>query len=93
MPFEIEQATDTYAIPIIAAYPDYGPILEPAKFALLWPKALANRINGKTARVIHIPFKKAPLTDAIGQFNHNKLPSSALSYYSREAYQRWGLLS
>lgn len=92
VPFEIEQAIDTYAIPIIAAYPDYDPILEPAKFAPLWPKALADRINTKTARVIHIPFKKAPLLDAIGQFNHNKLPTSPLSYYSREAYQQWGLL-
>lgn len=93
VPFEIEQAVDTYKIPIIAAYPDYGPIFEPAKFAPLWPKALADRINMKTARVIHIPFKKSPLLDAIGQFSHNKLPTGGLNYYSREAYQKWGLLA
>src|SRR6267154_6082417 len=68
VPFEIEQAVDSYEIPIIAAYPDYGPIFEPAGFSPLWPKALADRINMKTARAIHIPFKKAPLLDAIGQF-------------------------
>src|SRR3989338_387642 len=65
VPLEIEKAVDNYEIPIIAAYPDYGPILEPAKFSPLWPKALADRINNRTARVIHIPFKKAPLLDAI----------------------------
>lgn len=93
VPFEIEQAIDVYEIPVIAAYPDYGPILEPAKVSPLWPKALADRIKRKTARVIHIPFKKAPLLDAIGQFSHSKLPTGALNYYSREAYQQWGLLS
>jgi hypothetical protein len=93
VPFEIEKAIDTYEIPIIAAYPDYGPILEPAKFAPLWPKALADRINSNTARVIHIPFKKAPLLDAIGQFSHTNLPNGALGYYSREAYRQWGLLT
>ena len=93
VPFEIEQAVDTYELPIIAAYPDYGPIFEPAKFSPLWPKALADRINNRTARAIHIPFKKAPLLAAIGQFGHASLPSTALSYYRREAYQQWGLVS
>jgi len=93
VPFEIEQAVDTYEIPIIAAYPDYGPIFDPAKFSPLWPKALADRINNRTTRAIHIPFKKAPLLDAINQFSHTNLPSTALNYYTREAYQQWGLLS
>lgn len=93
VPFEIEQAIDTYEIPIIVVYPDYGPIFEPNKFSPLWPKALADRINNRTARAIHIPFKKAPLLDAIGQFSHASLPSTALNYYTREAYQQWGLLS
>ncbi len=93
VPFEICAAVDTYEIPIIAVYPDYGPILEPAKFSPLWPKALADRINNKTAKVIHIPFKKAPLLDAISQFSHTKQPNTALNYYSREAYKQWGLLS
>lgn len=93
VPFEIEQAIGTYKIPVIAVYPDYGPILEPARLAPLWPKALADRINNRTARVIHIPFMKAPLLDAIGQFNHARLPSTALNFYTREAYESWGLLS
>ena len=48
VPFEIEQAVDTYEIPIIATYTDYCPVLEPPKFWPLWPKALADRINNKT---------------------------------------------
>jgi len=92
VPFEIEQAIDTYEIPIIAAYTDYSPVLEPPKFWPLWPDALAERINQKIGRVIHIPFKKAPLLAAISQFNHETLPKSALSYYSRESYEKWELL-
>ena len=92
VPFEIEQAVDTYKIPIIAAYPDYNTILEPAKFSSLWPKALADRINRNTARVIHIPFKKEPLKVAIDQFDHENPPSGPLSYYVRDEYVKWGLL-
>ena len=91
VPFEIEQAIDSYKIPIIAAYTDYCPILEPPKFWPLWPKALEDRINNKTARVIHVPFKKAPIMDAIAQFNHNKLPNSSLSYYGLDTYRNWSL--
>ena len=92
VPFEIEQAVDVYEIPIIAAYPDYGPIFEPAKFSPLWPQAFADRISNRTVRAIHIPFKKAPLLDAIGQFSHASPPGTALNYYTREAYQQWGLI-
>jgi hypothetical protein len=93
VPFEITQAVDTYEIPIIAAYTDYCPVLEPVKFWPLWPKALADRINNKTASVIHIPFKKAPLMDAIGQFSHTNLPKGgSLGYYGRDTYQKWGLV-
>jgi hypothetical protein len=92
VPFEIEQAIDRYKIPIIATYTDYSPILEPEKFWPLWPKALADRINNKSARVIHIPFKKAPLLDAISQFTHNNPPKGPLIRYTDEAYRGWELL-
>ena len=92
VPFEIEQAIDTYKIPIIATYTDYCPILEPDKFWPLWPKALADRINNKTARVIHIPFKKGPIMDAIGRFNHDNLPKGPLIRYTDDAYRGWGLM-
>ncbi len=92
VPFEIEQAVDCYEIPIIAAYPGYDYIMAPAQLNVLWPFALASRIANKTARVIHIPFKKEPISDAISQFDHNNPPTTAVSYYNREAYQQWGLL-
>ncbi|OGA00448.1 MAG: hypothetical protein A2Z44_08880 [Betaproteobacteria bacterium RBG_19FT_COMBO_58_11] len=92
VPFEIQQAVDTYKIPIIVAYTEFTSILAPAELYQWWPKALADRINNQTARVIHIPFKKQPILDAIDQFNHNNLPQGALIYYTRETQQRWGLI-
>lgn len=93
VPFEIAQAIDTYALPIIATYTEYAYILAPAELRLLWPTALRQRIDNGTARVIHIPFKKLPLMDAICQFSHTNLPNTALNYYTREAYQGWGIIS
>jgi hypothetical protein len=92
VPFEIEQAVDTYEIPIIAAYTGYEAILAPDRLSGLWPSALATRIKNKTAHVIHVPFKKEPLKAAIEQFSHDYLPSGPLSYYVRDAYVRWGLI-
>lgn len=93
VPFEIAQAIDTYKIPIIAAYTDFTSILAPAELRSHWPLALAQRIDNQTAHVIHIPFKKAPLIDAIPRFDHNTYPEGGgLGYYSREAQQQWGLL-
>lgn len=58
------------------------------------PKDLfKDRINNQTARVIHIPFKKQPILDAIVSFNHNNLPQDGLTYYTRETQQRWGLIT
>ena len=93
VPFEIQQAVDIYKIPIIAAYTEFTSILAPAELYQWWPKALADRINNQTARVIHLPFKKQPILDAIDQFNHNNLPQDALTHYTRETHQRWGLIS
>jgi Thoeris protein ThsB, TIR-like domain len=91
VPFEIGYAVDTCAIPIIAAYPDYTYIQAPAELSPLWPKALADRIWAKTARVIHVPFKLEPLKDAIGQFTHDSMPNTSLNYYTREAYASFGI--
>ena len=93
VPFEIEQAVDFYKIPIIAAYTDYSNIQAPSKLRDLWPWALEKRIDNQTAHIIHITFKKTPILDAIGQFNHNKYPNNGgLGYYSDETYKNWGLL-
>src|SRR6267154_2603061 len=71
VPFEIEQAVDTYEIPIIAAYTVYDkPIRKPNLWSGHWPSALKARINNESANVIHMPFRKEALKDAIDQFSH-----------------------
>jgi hypothetical protein len=92
VPFEIEQAVDTYGLPIIAVYPDYKNIMTPVALRDLWPKAFQTRIDSNDVRAIHIPFKKSPIMHALDRFDHSNQPSTALSYYSRDAYQQWGLL-
>ena len=93
VPFEIENAVDQYALPIIAVYPEYDYILDPKALKPLWPLALRRRIDNHSARVIHIPFKKRPIAVAIGQFTHANPPKSGLTYYTRETYQKWGIIS
>ena len=90
IPFEISHAVDNCEIPIIAAYPGYDRVMDPSALSALWPKALADRINNRTARVIHVPFKKEPIADAVSQFDFNNPPSGGLVYYSRDAYLSWG---
>ena len=91
VPFEIEYAIDTCEIPIIAAYTGFEWILRPALLSDYWPAALANRINSGAARVIHVPFKREPLADAIEQFDCNNPPNGSLSYYTQEAYTSFGI--
>jgi len=93
VPFEIEYAIDKCLLPIIATYPMYSAITAPSELFGLWPKALHDRINNGSAHVIHIPFKKEPLADALSQFSINKYPlGGGLGYYSRETYVSWGLM-
>lgn len=92
VPFEIIQAIDNYEIPIIAAYTVWDQrILNPQGLSNYWPKALADRIANGTAKVIHIPFKKLPITDAISQFSHNSMPPHGLWFYSEATYTSWGI--
>lgn len=93
VPYEIEKAVDSYGLPIIAAYPGYDFITAPSELRELWPKAFADRIDRGVAKSIHVPFKKIPIMDAIGQFSHNNLPATSLNYFTREAYQQWGIIS
>lgn len=94
VPLEIEHAIDNCAIPIIAAYPGYNYILEPAKLSHLWPASLATRIGNGTAHVIHMPFKQKPLTSAVSQFDFDNYPlGGGLGYYSRESYVNWDIIT
>jgi len=93
VPFEIGKAVDTYQIPIFATYTGFAkPIRNPSALSAYWPSALTTRIAKGTANVIHIPFKKAALMDAISQFSHNSLPrGGGLGFYSDEAYRAFGI--
>lgn len=91
--YEIEQALDTYKIPLIIAYPGYQAILNVNLHSNLWPKALADRINNTNTEAIHIAFTKNCILDAITRFHVNgeKL-SGGKDYYTREEYVQWGQL-
>jgi hypothetical protein len=68
IPIEIRYAVDDCDLPVIAAYVDHVSILAPAELSSLWPSALKTRIDNKTVKVIHIPFKKKPIAAVISQF-------------------------
>jgi hypothetical protein len=93
VPLEIEKAIDAYELPIIVAYTVYiSAIRNPSALSGYWPPALASRISDGSAKAIHIPFKQAPLHDAIGQFTHDNLPlGGGLGIYSDEAYTSFGV--
>ena len=91
VPFEITYAVDDCKIPIIAAYTGYKTILDPKKLDHLWPVALARRISSGAAHVLHVPFRKEPLTDALPRFDFDHYPKGGgLGIYSKETYEKWG---
>lgn len=93
VPFEIRYAVDECRIPIIAAYTVCNdPIYTPNHLAAYWPAALTTRIQNGAAGVIHVPFKKEPIRDAILQFGPQSFPNGGgLGIYSQAAYQSFGL--
>lgn len=93
VPYEIGYAVDTCKIPIIAAYPGQGVIRSPEALRSLWPDALRQRIDSGRASVIHVPFHRKTIENAIWQFNHNNFPTGGgLGIYSDVAYREFGLL-
>lgn len=90
--YEIEQAIDVYKIPLIIAYTGYSSIYDVDALSDMWPKSLADRINNKDTKAIHIAFAKEPILEAINRFTVNKSNlSSGKHYYSKETYISWGL--
>jgi hypothetical protein len=88
--YEIEQAVDTYSLPLIIAYVDYSVVANPSILSSYWPNSLHTQINTGTAKAIHIPFLKNAILDAIRQFSFCSLPSSSLNYYSEDAHRSFG---
>ena len=93
VPYEIGYAVDRCGIPIIATYPGQGVIRSPNNLRNLWPSALQSRIDNGKAKVIHIPFNRKAIEDAVEQFDRNKAPAGGgLGYYNDDAYREFGLL-
>jgi hypothetical protein len=92
VPYEIKYAIDTCKIPLIVVYTGYSGILKPSSHRDEWPAALASRIDANTAKAIHIPFKRAIIDQAIGQFNLTNQPKGALVHYSRDYQEKNGIV-
>jgi len=94
--YEIEKAIDYYKIPLIIAYPGYESILDPSGLSSKWPKALAERIENKTARCIHIPFKQKAIASAVSRFSlhstNGDILTLPLHYFDRSVYVDWGYI-
>lgn len=91
--YEVEKAVDQYEMPLIIAYTGYDAIIDPAALSNLWPTALHTRINSRSAKAIHVPFKKDALFNAIGRFTVNgEDVGGPLVHYTREAQVGWGYI-
>ncbi|MEL6830418.1 MAG: hypothetical protein AAFO63_09815 [Pseudomonadota bacterium] len=89
--YEIEQAVDKFDLPLICAYTGYNRVFEPRELSHRWPNALTDRINEGTAKAIHIPFRKNPLLDALGQFTvHTGKLSGSVNFYNVAAHNEFG---
>lgn len=92
--WEIEQAVDTYELPLIIAHAGYSSIVNPAALSDRWPTSLAVRLNSRTARAIHVPFKQKAVFDAIQRFTVNgEVLVGSLNYYNAATHREWGYIS
>jgi integrase len=66
---------------VIAAYPAYTYITDPAALRLLWPAALAQPIDNSSAHVIRIASRREPIKHAI----ETQLTRQAINYIVRVA--------
>ena len=91
-----DKALDYYKIPLIIAYAGFNLILNPASYREKWPKALLDRIDDKTAKCIHIPFKEKAISSAVSQFSvhstGDNILTSPLTTYKKEVYIKWGYI-
>ena len=85
--YEIRKAVEL-GLPIIVCYPEVKqPIFNPIAYSSYWPKALAEGIKSNKAQCIHVPFRKALISDALFQFSlHAKEKLGPLNYYHKGAY-------
>ena len=90
--YEIEQAVDTYQLPVIVVYGEYSCVAKPDELSGFWPLALAARIHDTTVRAMHIPFSKETVLDSVNQFTYLNMPPVSLNHYTSEAHRKLGCL-
>lgn len=90
--YEIKKAIEL-GLPIVVCYASVlSPIYDPSVLRRYWPQELRVGIETGAAKCIHIPFKKLPIFDAVGQFSiHKKSDLDSYSFYSQNAYAKFGL--
>ena len=86
---EIEDAVDTFNLPLIVTYIDYKAVSDPSELSEYWPNALRQRINSGVARAIHIPFNKYAILDAATQFTVSNRPLTGLNHYTEYAHRKF----
>lgn len=92
--YEIEKAIDSYGTPLIVTYVDLQVVLCPVLLADYWPDALRSRIQAGQGNMIHVPFAKNPISDALPRFtvNGEKPRGGPLGCYDANSHRDWGLL-
>lgn len=90
--YEIEEAIDSFDLPLIITYVDYKAISEPKELEAYWPNALSQRIKSGQARAIHVPFNKHAILDAVTQFTSANRPLTGLNHYSEYAHRKFNCI-
>lgn len=91
--YEIEQAVDSYELPLIVTYVDFAVVANPSALSSYWPNALSARIANGTAKAIHIPFVQGALLNAITTYNPSKLPGGSSQIFNEKAQRSYGCLT
>lgn len=89
--WEIEQAVETYGLPIIVAYAEYKKIMQPYELSNRWPRKLTEYIANGKVKTIHIGFKMDLIKKAIDDFSFANQPKYTVTTYTNEVYRQYGL--
>ncbi len=88
--WEIEKAVDTYDLPLLVCDVGYEKIVRPAVFRPRWPRSLEARIDNRSAKAIHMPFKKNAILGAINRFTlKGEAIGGSLVHYNGELQEQW----
>ena len=91
--WEIEKAVDSYDLPLIIAHAGYVSVVNPQALSGRWPTSLAVRLNNRSAKAIHVPFKQDAIFDAIGRFTVNgERLNGPFVYYDEATHRQWGYI-